>query len=209
MSVIITSFFSKNGVPQTGLTPSIRIWEVNSLSHDLLIGTPNGSTQPIDGTMTEIFDVNGDGFYKYEFTDANGFNKTKTYAVRSNGGTSLSIGDRYQVVSISPTESPWDELTSIHNIGGSFGERVNIINSTSQNTAVNVINIQGLLDVLLKYETNRTKIDPIAKTLTVYDDNCTTPLRVFKLLDSNGVPSIDSVCERTPISATDGQPVCL
>jgi len=59
-------------------------------------------------------------------------------------------------------------------------------------------------------DTNRTKIDDVAKTLTVYDDDCTTVLRVFQLLDQNGNPSTDSVCERKPTSTGpgDNKPVC-
>jgi hypothetical protein len=66
----------------------------------------------------------------------------------------------------------------------------------------------GLLDVIRKYSTNRTRVDATAKTLTVYDDDCTTVLRVFDLLDGAGSPSIDEVCERKPDSSSDGFSVC-
>lgn len=35
-------------------------------------------------------------------------------------------------------------------------------------------------------------------TLTIYDDDCTTPLQTFYLKDSNGNLSITEVCERVP-----------
>jgi hypothetical protein len=55
-----------------------------------------------------------------------------------------------------------------------------------------------LLQTLLKYEKNRTRIDKTAKTLTVYDDDGTTPIKVFSLRDENGVPSITEIIERLP-----------
>jgi len=51
---------------------------------------------------------------------------------------------------------------------------------------------------VLKYSKNRTKIDATAFTLTVYDDDGTTPLEVFDLKDENGVASITSIFERIP-----------
>lgn len=216
-SIIITSFFTKNGVPQTGLTPTIRIWEVSGGAHQLLVGTPDGSTLNTDGTMTEIFGTAGDGFYKFEFTDVMGFNSNKTFVARSNGGTTLPLGERYQVIGMNPAEaldteaisnSVWDSVATSHNISGTFGGKFNIIASDTHQVAIDMITVKSLLDLMLKYETNRTKIDPVNYTLTVFDDDCNTPLRVFRLLDSTGTPSVDSVCERRPISATDGEPIC-
>ena len=54
------------------------------------------------------------------------------------------------------------------------------------------------LNEILKYSANRTKIDKIAKTLTVFDDNGTTPIKVFDLKDFNGVASITEIAERAP-----------
>lgn len=56
-----------------------------------------------------------------------------------------------------------------------------------------------LIETLIKYEANRTFIDKIAKTLTVYDDDGTTPIRTFSLRDSAGVPSITEIVERLPV----------
>ena len=50
----------------------------------------------------------------------------------------------------------------------------------------------------------RTRIDPTSKTLTVYDEDCTTILRVFNLYDSTGTPSVVDVCERKPVTKGPG-----
>jgi len=55
-----------------------------------------------------------------------------------------------------------------------------------------------LIEILLKYSRNRTRVDTDDNTLTVYEDDGTTAIRVFDLLDRNGAPSSDDVVERLP-----------
>lgn len=55
-----------------------------------------------------------------------------------------------------------------------------------------------IVNEILKYSANKTKIDKNAKTLTVFDDNGVTPLKVFDLKDFNGVASITEIAERVP-----------
>ena len=59
-------------------------------------------------------------------------------------------------------------------------------------------NILAMIIDMFKYEKNRTKIDPVAFTMTIYDDDLTTPIRVFDLKDSNGVASVTEIYERIP-----------
>ena len=51
---------------------------------------------------------------------------------------------------------------------------------------------------MLKYQQNRTLINETDKTLTVFDDDQLTPLKVFDLSDGNGNPSIEQIYERVP-----------
>jgi hypothetical protein len=171
--MLITSFFTKNSIPKTGLTPTIRIWEVDETSQTLIIA---------GGSMVEV----GDGFYKYDFVL---YDPDKDYVFRSDGGIP-QLDERYQygaseyarleVETIQKiADQVWDEDASTHTIPGSTGALLNLI------TAVLV---------------NRTKIDTGAATLTVYDADCVTPLLVFDLKDSLGNPSVTEVCERKPTS---------
>jgi hypothetical protein len=74
--MLITTFFTENGVPKTGLTPIINIWDKNG-------------TLIIDSvSMTEI----AGGFYKYEFES---YNDDVDYIIRADGGESLPLNDRY------------------------------------------------------------------------------------------------------------------
>ena len=176
MSKTISSLFTSGGTPVTGLSPTIRIWQVDTGGDSLIV---------TDAAMTEI----GDGFYKYEFLT---YDPTLEYLFRTDGGASLPASERYQRGSNrNSAHEVWDANTADHNNAGTFGEAVNNIN-INVNTALTV------LDVLLKYESNRTRVDPVANTLTIYDDDGVTVLQVFDLYDENGNSSSDCVYERRP-----------
>lgn len=214
----INSLFTNQGIPTSGLSPTLRIWEVDGATHTLIVGFSTGTGQATDGAMSEIFDSGSppvsDGFYTFLFTDTIGYDPTKKYLIRTDGGASLPDADRYQTGEIDPIEETiingvWDEvLAPDHLATGSAGLILSEVKADTTSLSLNLNDVNDLVSLLLKFDTNRTKIDDTAKTLTIYDDDCTTVLRVFELLDQNGQPSTDSVCERKPIAATDGKPVC-
>jgi hypothetical protein len=219
----INSLFANAGVPATDIAltdpgyPTARIWEVAGAVQTLIVGAPGGTGQSTDGVMSEITDggspAGKDGFYTFLFTDLIGYDPTKKYLVRTDGGPSIGVTDRYQSTEINPFEETiidgvWDEDRTEHLGINSTGLALNQIKADTTQLFLDVAAVDSLVGLLLKYDTNRTKIDETAKTLTIYDDDCTTVLRVFELLDQFGIPSTDSVCERKPISATDGKVVC-
>ncbi len=214
----INSLYTTGGIPTSGLNPTIRIWEVNGAIQTLIIGFTTGTGSNIDGLMVEIFDSGSppvsDGFYTFIFADVEGYDPTKKYLIRTDGGVSLADADRYQTAAIDPIEENiingvWDEELAPDHLGtGTAGLTLSQIKADTTSLALNLTAVEDLVSLLLKYDTNRTKVDDVAKTLTIYDDDCTTVLRVFQLLDQTGTPSTDSVCERKPISSSDGKPVC-
>ena len=201
--LIINSFFTSGGTPATGLSPTIRIWEVNSLGEDLVIGAPNGSIFAVDGAMAAVTDApSDDGFYKYVFTEASGYDPRRRYIFRIDGGVGLAAGERYQCGETNEghitnetitdiVDGVWDEDTATHLLAGSFGELIQLIKA---DTAA----IFLCCELVRKLQTNRTRIDTTANTLTIFDDDKTTPLHVFNLKDGAGFPSSDPVCERDP-----------
>lgn len=215
--LIIASFFTRNGNPAIGITggyPLIQIWLANA--------SPGFDTYVGQFVMTEVNDVtnDADGFYKYIFTTTNGWDPTQTYLFRTDGGPTLAAGERYQAGQQTPAEviqnvsaEVWNATAASYTAAGSMGLLENQIAANTlaiaNNLYLNAGSVLDLVQLLVQYETNRTKIDPVACTLTVYEDDCVTPLRVFKLLDTTSTPSITEVAERKPISANDGQPVCL
>ena len=184
---LISSFFTDGGTPATGLTPTIDIWEVTDATQ----------VQVITGaSMTEV----AGGWYKYNFTT---YDTAKNYLVRADGGNTLNAEERYQAFGNETfkediADEVWDEAIADHVTAGTFGFTVATSGSDTTEIRLDVDSILLLVQTLLKYESNRTKIDKTAKTLTVYDDDGTTPLQVFDLLDGTATPSVDEVAERVP-----------
>jgi hypothetical protein len=77
----ITTYFASQGVPATGLTPTIKIRDLSDNS--VVINSV---------AMSEV----GDGFYKYNFA---AYDAAKDYAIRCDGGNTLSGADRYTISS--------------------------------------------------------------------------------------------------------------
>jgi hypothetical protein len=215
--IMITSFFTRGGIPATNIEtltpgyPLVRVWEVSS-------GSPAGDVFVGQFNMSPMEDgSNDDGFYKYEFTSSDGYDETKTYVFRSEGGSSLPPHEQYQVARFEPdpditvnvdvddiADAVWDEPRADHLIPGSTGEGLSQIKADTSDIIDKLyLDANSVLEVtqlLLKLEAGRTKIDPVNHTLTVFDEDCTTPLRVFDLLDSTGNPSVSEVCERVPVT---------
>ena len=206
--MIISSFYVDNtGNPATGLTPVLLIYSLTGTSETLVVPSAN---------MTEV----GNGFYQYNFTT---YDPTQEYVFRIDGGATLSNNVRWQAGSIqvatltdttqqSIATNVWSATSSSYTTTGTTGLLLNQIGANTvaiaNNLYVNANSVLDIVNLIVKYDTNRTKIDPVAMTLTVYDDDCTTPLRTFQLLDTTGAPSITQVAERKPISAIDGLPHC-
>lgn len=73
------------------------------------------------------------------------------------------------------------------------------INTKLDSCLVASTTILDIISLLQKYEENRTVIDKVANTMTIFDDDNVTPLLQFSLLDSTGTPSTLEVAERLPI----------
>lgn len=58
--------------------------------------------------------------------------------------------------------------------------------------------IADAVTLLQKYEENKSVIDKVNNTLTIYDDDGVTPILVFSLRNSVGTPSTDEVAQRVP-----------
>ena len=183
---IIPAFFTVSGVPTTGLAPTITIWE---LSPDVIV--------IVAGALIEV----GSGWYRYNFTT---YDYTKSYVFTVDGGASLNGCERYKIGGYDSfvediSFEVWEEPGASHLTLGTTGFILNSIKSDTTTIIMSVATLTTLVNTLTKFETNRTRIDPVAKTLTVYDLDCVTPLQVFELKDQFGNPSVVEVCERVPI----------
>lgn len=61
-----------------------------------------------------------------------------------------------------------------------------------------VSNLITITEAVRKMLTNRLKIDETTNTMTIYEDNGTTPYVVFDLKNKAGTPASEGVYERTP-----------
>lgn len=190
MSKIISVHFSSKGIPVSGLTPTIDIYEldaINPLINTLVIN---------DGVCIEI----GGGWYRYDFLT---YDFRKNYVFTFDGGVVLLPHERFKcggndgyVEDIS--SEVWNEPLITHIDPGSTGEALAQARANTATILINEVTMLTLLNLLLKYERNRTKIDVPNNQLIIYDNDGITPLTVFNLKDFNGMPSVASVCERVP-----------
>lgn len=96
--MILIAFFSDKGVPETGLSPTIDVWEDDG-TH--VVNAEN---------MTEI----AGGFYKYDFA---GYDESKDYCIRADGTDTLAENDRY-VFTTNEIGQITEDLTFLQDIEG-------------------------------------------------------------------------------------------
>lgn len=107
----ILAFFTSGGVPATGLSPTIRVRDVST-----------GTLVVTDAAMTEV----GDGHYSYDYT---GYDSTKDYAIRCDGGVTLPYGERYTYAGNESyvddvAKGVWSEAPSAYDLPiSSFGQQ--------------------------------------------------------------------------------------
>lgn len=99
----------------------------------------------------------------------------------------------------------WNQ-PALNNIGtGTFGSYLNMVKASSDlqlteilDMKTQLIAVTTLVETLLKYEKNRTRVDQTQKRLYIYDDDGVTVLRSFDLRDFAGMPSVTQIAERVP-----------
>lgn len=187
---IISVHFTNMGVPFGGLSPTINIFELN-------LTNPAINTLVItDGAVTEI----GLGWYRFDFLT---YDPTQNYVYTIDGGDILSVTERYKIGGNESfvediSSEVWNEQAMDHLQSGSTGFLLQATKSDTTSIAVSQTTITALVNSVLKYERNRTKVNVLDNTLTIYEDNGTDVLTVFNLFDHNGNPSLSEVAERVP-----------
>jgi len=112
--ITIATFFTNNGIPQTGLTPTIKIRDVDT--GNLLVN---------NDTMTEI----GDGWYKYDFDG----DESKNYAGICDGGSTLTTAERYTYFGTEINSNLYEISSNIIKILGLSQSNYRIFNPVYEN----------------------------------------------------------------------------
>jgi hypothetical protein len=112
----VLAFFTDAGVPKTGLVPTVRIRDI---SDNTLVIT--------DSTSSEV----GDGWYKYDFI---AYDSDKEYAIRFDGGPTLSDSDRYtsgtnDSFADDITNGVWSENLSTYDTGAGKMQQLQVFDS--------------------------------------------------------------------------------
>lgn len=108
---IVAVYQNELNIGQTGLTPFIRIWNLDITPPSIILSS---------GVMTEI----GEGAYYYNFTTYTG---TVSYLFRCDGGSEMDGLNRYvwstnENDPASIASGVWDAQRSDHTTDGTFGE---------------------------------------------------------------------------------------
>jgi hypothetical protein len=120
------------------------------------------------------------------------------YPTGSAGGLINQIAQSAGLTPAQVTAAVWDVPASQYPSTGSPTTMGTQLSLTTENS----INLIDFAELLVAAEYNRTFLDKTAATLTIYASDGVTPLRVFSLRDSLGIPSITEICERLPIAGS-------
>jgi hypothetical protein len=188
MAKIISVPFTSSGVAVTGLHPTINIYQLGA--------GPSNTEIVTNGGVSEI----GGGWYRYDFLT---YDPTTSYVFTIDGGPTLADFDRYKHGGNESYEedistSVWNEPIGNHTASGSTGETLIMVKADTTSILISDITLTTLLNLILKYERNRTVIDTINSQLIIYDNDNTTIIQAFDLKDINGLPSVADVLERVP-----------
>ena len=99
--MIIMSCFTENGVPKTGLSPIIDVWD------------DSGNHPVIGSAMTEL----AGGFYKFDYV---AYDDETNYVFKAFGGTTLPIAEQYIVGSNADVLANTDVEMILKIIGNSW-----------------------------------------------------------------------------------------
>lgn len=173
-----TTFFLENG------------WKIKPFEADHTL-TVSGNLYSRDGSDPFVSTI-GNYNIRVNLTTSN-----LVDTISTAGGTSVDPNDIAVAV--------WNRLAVASTGSGTFGEFVNMIKATVDNNNTRIIDLQDrmrelkdMITVMWKFHNNKTVINPTEKTLTIYDNDGTTPLKVFDLKDYLGNSSVTQIAQRNP-----------
>lgn len=150
--------------------------------------------------LVDLIRVSGDGTSNGDYPDVFQI----AAEVRNELATELSridapVSSRASQTSVdnlrTEMETSFDTVVNLLNV---LDSKIDLVSDQIQYIDVDMDQMLTILAELKKFNFNRSKIDPTAKTLTIYDDDDTTPLVVFNLLDTNQQGSVEEVAEKVP-----------
>jgi len=142
----IHSFFTDNGYPKTGLTPTIQIRRADT-----------GAVVVSWATMTEI----GDGWYKYDFS---AIDETLEYLIICDGSTTLTNAERYTFAGTELKSHLIPIEDAIARVLGLTQENMRILNPVYQT----IQNQQCLTSATIKIYPSASDVDADTNAIATY-----------------------------------------
>ena len=154
--MIYVTYFSNNGLPAAGLTPTISVCKKVS----------DGSDVVSPPAIIEL----GDGFYKFTATP------TEALVVQIDGGSALAAADRYKVVQITPhdpdLDAPVSSRASADDLNGLVAEFLAGDLSDGQTLTQN--SLADLIRKIFWFICNRMEVVDISGAWSVFKNDGTT-----------------------------------
>lgn len=163
----------------------------NDDAEDAYIVNPGGGVISTVSNLVQTVQVSS--------TDSNAYPSSEDIATATENRLSptLSLIDAPISTRASSTEVS-DGFSTIVGLLSLIDNKLDLIDGQVTNIDVDLTQMLTIIETLRKFNFNRSKINPVDKSLTVYDDDDVTPIVVFDLLDTTQTPSTDEVAEKVP-----------
>jgi hypothetical protein len=89
-------------------------------------------------------------------------------------------------------------LSTYNSTLGSVSSSMSTINSSISSINSSISGVNTEMTLLRKAAMNRTRIIPSTNTFVIYDDDGSTPVKIFSLYDQTSAPSSTNIFERVP-----------
>ena len=128
------------------------------------------------------------------------------YPTGSAGGVLKLISETSGLTQDQVRTAVWEAPASNYPFGSPMPGSPVTMGAQLNLTTEKVGDIFTFTETLIKFQANRTVLDKTAFTLTIYDNDGVTPIRVFDLREFGVGPSITEITERLPVSGSPFTP---
>jgi len=115
----------------------------------------------------------------------------------SSSSATLTNNASTEEIAVVVAQKVWVE-PSAGSPSTTYGDLISNVDTNIKLIQIDITNVLDVVAEVRKYSQNRSFINDAEFTLTIYEDNGTTPFKVFDLKDENGVASITKIFERIP-----------
>ena len=124
------------------------------------------------------------------------------FPIGSAGGVLKLISETSGLTEAQIRAAVWDAPSRDYPFGSPMPGSPITMGAQLNLTTDKACDILTFTETLIKFQANRTVLDRTAFTLTIFDNDNVTPIRVFDLREFGVGPSITTITERLPVSGS-------